>query len=79
MDKLVDEGLFASDQLFTDFGGSVEFAYEHEVYFPAIVEMTEAIRERRMEAWKALGAKVGVKEWDVKTWTSEGSETIEKA
>jgi hypothetical protein len=66
--KLVDEGLFAADNLFTDFGGSVELVYEHEVYFPALVEMTDGIRARRMEAWRALGAKVGIKEWDVKTW-----------
>lgn len=64
----VDDGLFTTDNLFKEFGGAVEFEYVHEKYFPELVRMTDEIRERRMEAWKALGAKVGLREWDIKTW-----------
>lgn len=47
-------------------GGSVDFEYEHEKYWPALVSMCDKRREEQMEKWKQLGGIVGLKEWDVK-------------
>lgn len=38
------------------------------------MRMTGEVRERRMCAWRALGGGVGVREWDVKTWSPPADE-----
>lgn len=55
----------------------MEFVWEHEKYWEALVRMTDVVR---MCAWRALGGGVGVREWDVKTWTAPANdgETGEK-
>ncbi|KIY72423.1 CRAL/TRIO domain-containing protein [Cylindrobasidium torrendii FP15055 ss-10] len=63
----VKDGLFTSDNIMKEhWGGAVDFKYEHEKYWPALVEMTTKQRAAWMAKWEELGAKVGVKEWDYK-------------
>ena len=64
----VKEGLFAPEEIMTEaWGGKAEFEWKHEEYWPTLIEMCDAQRDRWTQAWKELGGKVGVKEWDYKT------------
>ncbi|KAL7278961.1 hypothetical protein ACG7TL_006793 [Trametes sanguinea] len=60
------EGLFTKDQLLSEWGGSAHFEYEHEKYWDPLVRMCAERRELMWTKWRDLGAKVGVREWDVK-------------
>ena len=62
-----DAKLFEPDQLVTDsWLGSAPFAYTHEVYWPALLSMSETRRKDMTRVWRELGGVVGIKEWDVK-------------
>lgn len=59
--------LFELDQLVHDgWGGTQMFAYDHDTYWPVLVEMCEKRREDMVRMWRKLGGVVGIKEWDVK-------------
>ncbi|KAI0750119.1 CRAL/TRIO domain-containing protein [Daedaleopsis nitida] len=60
------ERLFEPAQLFSEWKGDAHFEYEHEKYWGPLVRMCAERRERLWEKWRALGAKVGIREWDVK-------------
>ncbi|KAK7690593.1 hypothetical protein QCA50_005692 [Cerrena zonata] len=69
--EIVKEGIFTQDACWKEFGGDVEFVYEHDKYWPALVGLVNERKKKRMERWKALGGRVGLKEWDMR---SEGEE-----
>ncbi|OJT15007.1 CRAL-TRIO domain-containing protein C23B6.04c [Trametes pubescens] len=60
------EGLFPPDELIAEWGGSAHVVHEHERYWDPLVRMCAERRERLWEKWREAGAKVGVREWDVK-------------
>ncbi|KAH9944998.1 CRAL/TRIO domain-containing protein [Epithele typhae] len=60
------EGLFAPPELIAEWGGSARVLYEHDKYWGPLVRMCAERRERMWEEWRRLGAKVGVREWDIK-------------
>ncbi|KAI0058170.1 CRAL/TRIO domain-containing protein [Artomyces pyxidatus] len=64
----VEDGLFSADSLFSDsgWGGSRDFVWDHDKYWPGLVRMCAEIREKHMERWRKLGARVGLSEWDYK-------------
>ena len=64
--EVVKEGLFTADQVWVDFGGNIKFEYEHEKYWTNFIEVTNNRRQAMMNRWRALGAKVGLREWDMK-------------
>ena len=47
-------------------GGDREFVWDHAKYWPALVQMCEERRKKHMEKWRALGAKVGISEYEIK-------------
>jgi hypothetical protein len=47
-------------------GGDQDFEYHHEKYWPELVRMCEESKRKQLESWRALGGKVGLKEWDLK-------------
>lgn len=65
---VVKDGFVLPEQLMTasGWGGSQEFEYVHEKYWPTLVALCEAERRARMDRWRALGGKVGLSEWDIK-------------
>lgn len=70
----VKDGLFTSENIMKEhWGGAADFKYEHEKYWPALVEMTTKQRTGWMAKWKDLGARVGLKEWDYKTGALQAS------
>ncbi|KAI6024974.1 hypothetical protein PISMIDRAFT_90130 [Pisolithus microcarpus 441] len=65
--KMIFNPLFELDQLVHDgWGGTQMFAYDHDTYWPVLVEMCEKRREDMARMWRKLGGVVGIKEWDVK-------------
>jgi len=65
--QVAEDGLVAREQLVKDgWGGNIDFEYEHEQFFPALIKMTSERKERWMAKWKKLGATIGTKEWDYK-------------
>jgi hypothetical protein len=66
--KVVEDGLVDADKLMGagGWGGSVQFEYDHEKYWPALMEICKTRREEQMARWKALGGRVGLDEWSIK-------------
>lgn len=66
--SVVKDGIFAPDNVMKDsFGGDVSFVYDHDKYWPALVQMSEERSKNWRERWRTLGGTVGVKELDYKT------------
>ena len=70
----LSEGLFAAPRLIKEWGGDAVVVYEHERYWPALVRMCAERRERMWEVWRARGARVGIREWDIKCAIELGEE-----
>ena len=47
------------EQLRKSHGGDLEFEYEHDVYWPALMELTHGRREAQYERWVKAGKRVG--------------------
>lgn len=54
------------EQLDKDFGGEVDFEYDHEKYWPVLTKMAAQKRENYVRNFKALGSKVGLSEADLR-------------
>ncbi|KAF9496708.1 CRAL/TRIO domain-containing protein [Pleurotus eryngii] len=80
--SVLDEGIFTPDMLMKEWwGGDVDFEYEHEKYWPALVSQCKENEQKWTARWKSLGGVVGVREWDYKTRNdspSSASATAEK-
>lgn len=48
-----------SEQLWTEFHGTLEFDYEHEVYWPALTKLAAERRAERLARWEAGGKQIG--------------------
>ncbi|KAI0760942.1 CRAL/TRIO domain-containing protein [Trametes elegans] len=76
---VIGEGLFTPDQLLSEWrGGTVDFEYVHERYWDPLVRMCAERRERLWEKWRERGAKVGIREWDVKCAVQLDNKTDKK-
>lgn len=66
--KVVEEGHISADQLMNEggWGGDVHFEYDHDKYWPALLEMSKKRRDEQLERWRALGGTVGLDEWSIK-------------
>ncbi|KAF8071928.1 CRAL-TRIO domain-containing protein [Lyophyllum atratum] len=65
--QVVKDNIFTGDMVMAEWwGGDRDFEYCHDKYWPALVGMCESRRQNWLDKWKALGGKVGVKEWDYK-------------
>ncbi|KAF8575184.1 CRAL/TRIO domain-containing protein [Ramaria rubella] len=65
--KVVEQEIMSPDQVMKDYwGGSVEFEYKHDEYWPELIRLCKARRESWLRNWRALGGKVGTGEWEIK-------------
>lgn len=73
--KPVKDGMFAAEELFKEggWGGSRDFVWDHEKYWPAFVRMCDEIGKGQMARWRKLGACVGCDENDYKMEDFVGS------
>ncbi len=54
-------------QLATDFGGLLDFPYDHESYWPQLVKLTEQRRAEQLERFRTLcDSQVGASEWVIR-------------
>lgn len=62
--NVVGEGFVNADAMMSagGWGGAVDFEYEHEKYWPALIELSKTRREEQMARWRTLGGKVGIDE-----------------
>ncbi|TID26189.1 hypothetical protein CANINC_002816 [Pichia inconspicua] len=69
-EKLVFDATFSEfvhpEQLDKEFDGLVDFVYQHEIYFPALVEITKARQAAYMDRFYKFGAVVGLSEIDLR-------------
>ncbi|KZT52219.1 CRAL/TRIO domain-containing protein, partial [Calocera cornea HHB12733] len=61
--QVLKEGLMSPDMLISEWGGDVQFTYDHSLYWPELLRLIKERREANMRRWRFLGAKVGVSEW----------------
>jgi hypothetical protein len=45
-----------------DWGGDMEFQYDHAVYWPALLDICRTKREKKMSRWIAAGKEIGESE-----------------
>ncbi|KAJ3930536.1 MAG: CRAL/TRIO domain-containing protein [Lentinula lateritia] len=65
---VVKDGIFAEDQVMKEFwGGNQDFEYDHEKYWPTLVDLCKARKMKWMDEWRKLGGKIGLCESDYKT------------
>ncbi|KAF9000595.1 CRAL-TRIO domain-containing protein [Cyathus striatus] len=65
--QAVQDGMFDKSRLMKQWWeGDCDFEYVHEKYWPSLVKICEGRHTRWFECWRALGGKVGIKEWDYK-------------
>lgn len=70
--RVIEDGYFTADQLMAyGWGGSREFEYSHEKYWPELVRMSDERRAHIKARWRELGAKVGISEWEMKTGSTQ--------
>lgn len=63
-------------QLASDFGGLLDFPYEHEKYWPQLVELTNKRREEQLERFRTLcNSEVGASEWVIRGGEELGRST----
>lgn len=66
--QVVKDDIFAPEMVMAEsWGGSSEFEYVHEKYWPALLELCNSRKEAWMAKWREAGGKVGVKEWEYKS------------
>lgn len=69
-EKLVFDAEFIkfvkSEQLDKDFDGLVDFEYNHDLYFPALIKMSAERRTHYMNRYEKFGAVVGLSEIDLR-------------
>uniref|UniRef100_A0A0L0P6A4 SEC14 homolog 3 n=1 Tax=Candidozyma auris TaxID=498019 RepID=A0A0L0P6A4_CANAR len=53
-------------QLDQDFGGMVNFEYEHEKYWPQMVSMAEEKKRKYVKRFETFGSRVGLSEYDLR-------------
>lgn len=73
------DGIFTPDMVMKEWwGGSQDFEYAHEKYWPNLIELCETRVKGWMKNWRDLGGKVGTKEWEYKQGVVKHEETNEK-
>ncbi|KAF8206348.1 CRAL/TRIO domain-containing protein [Mycena galopus ATCC 62051] len=66
--QVIEDKIFSPDMVMAQWwGGSCNFEYEHDKYWPALVALCNERTTRWTETWQKLGGKVGIKESDYKT------------
>lgn len=76
--SVIDENLYTRPEITTKWGGDIEFVYEHDKYWPALLSLTEKRRSAEQAQWHELGGTVGISEWDIKSvLRGLSSETLE--
>ncbi|CBQ68595.1 related to PDR16-involved in lipid biosynthesis and multidrug resistance [Sporisorium reilianum SRZ2] len=64
-------------QLASDFCGLLDFTYEHDKYWPQLVELTDRRRAEQLERFRTLcNAQIGASEWVIRGGDELGRSTV---
>ena len=64
-----------AEQLWSaDWGGNLDFDYDHSVYWPALNEMCRKRREEKLKRWEAAGKEIG----ELEEYLAGGTDTSVK-
>ncbi|CAH01160.1 phosphatidylinositol transporter [Kluyveromyces lactis] len=55
-----------SDQLGAEYGGRLDFNYDNSIYWPDLIQTVESRKKVQYEKFEALGANVGIREFEIK-------------
>lgn len=61
------------EQLDKDFGGDLNFEYDHEKYWPEMIKIAESNKQKYMKRFENFGSKIGLSEYDLR---GEGEELV---
>ena len=64
------------EQLWNEFQGDLEFEYEHTVYWPALLSLSEERRREQKERWVKGGKRYGESELYLKGGSSQSVEPV---
>lgn len=64
--EIFKDGFFKEDNVMKEWGGSVNFEYNHEKYWADLNKQCDERTKAWFESWKRLGASVGLSEWAYK-------------
>ncbi|KAF4613495.1 hypothetical protein D9613_007525 [Agrocybe pediades] len=64
--EIFKDGFFEENNVMKEWGGSVNFEYDHEKYWAELNKQCDERTEAWFESWKRLGARVGISEWAYK-------------
>lgn len=53
---------FSSEQLWKEFGGDLDFEYDHETYWPALIKLCDQRRAEWRVRWEKAGKRYGESE-----------------
>lgn len=56
------------DQLDSEYGGAVDFKYNHKVYWPDLAEVSIGRHEKYLERFRELGGKIGLSEYVIRDY-----------
>lgn len=63
-------------QLASDFGGLLDFPYEHDKYWPQLIELTDKRRAEQLERFRTLcNSEIGASEWVIRGGEELGRST----
>lgn len=65
--QIFEDGFMTRDMVMSEWwGGERDFVWDHDKYWPALLQLCETRRNEQRERWRQLGAKVGVSEWEIR-------------
>jgi hypothetical protein len=64
---VIDEKLYMPTEITTKWGGDIDFIYQHDRYWPALLSLCKKRQEAEAARWQELGGIVGISEWDIKS------------
>jgi hypothetical protein len=69
------------EQLWNEFQGDLDFDYDHEIYWPALLQLCEERRRERKERWAKAGKHYGESEMYLRGGSEEsiGKVAVEPA
>ncbi|KAE9986866.1 hypothetical protein EG328_004585 [Venturia inaequalis] len=72
-------GHIPAPQLHKNYGGEVDFEYQHDVYWPALNRLCEERRKAYRDRWVEAGEKVGVSEFYLRGGTESSTTAVNNA
>ncbi|KAJ7274324.1 CRAL/TRIO domain-containing protein [Mycena haematopus] len=75
--QVIQDGIFSPDMVMAEWwGGSCNFEYDHDKYWPALMSLCNERTKKWRATWEKLGGTVGLKESDYKAGDLEPAAAV---